>query len=60
MKEEHGCLLVSFDFENDVPIVLVGNRSKTVPGDVDIINAFQDQDAIDIYNKLTTVNEKGK
>ena len=60
MKEEHGCLLVSFDFENDVPIVLVGNRSKTVPGDVDIINTFQDQDAIDIYNKLTTVNEKGE
>ena len=60
MKEEHGCLLVSFDFENDAPIVLVGNRSKTVPGDVDIINAFQDQDAIDIYNKLTTVNEKGE
>ena len=60
MKEDHGCLLVSFDFENDVPIVLVGNRFKTVPGDVDIINAFQDQDAIDIYNKLTTVNKKGE
>ena len=60
MKEEHGCLLVSFDFENDVPIVLVGNRSKTLPRDVDITNAFQDQDAIDIYNKLTTVNEKGE
>ena len=60
MKEEHGCLLVSFDFKNGSPIVLVGNRSKTIPGDVEIINAFQDQDAIDIYNKLTTVNKKGE
>ena len=60
MKEEHGCLLVSFVFENDVPIVLVGNRSKTVPGDVDIINAFQGQDAIDIFKKLTVVNKKGE
>ena len=58
MKEEHGCLLVSFDFENDVPIVLVGNRSKTVPGDVDIINAFQDEEARALFDTLTTVNYK--
>lgn len=60
MKEEHGCLLVSFDFGPDEPIVLVGNKSKKVPGDVEIINAFQGQDAIDIYNKLTSIQKKGE
>ena len=60
MKEEHGCLLVSFDFGIDEPIVLVGNKSKKVPGDVEIINAFQGQEAIDLYNKLTVVQKKGE
>ena len=59
-KEKHGCLLVSFDFGIDEPIVLVGNNSKTAPDGVEIINAFQGQDAIDIYNKLTVVNKKGE
>ena len=61
MEEKHGCLLVSFDFEvGDVPTVLVGYKSKTRKDDVDIINAFQGQDAIDIFKKLTVVNKKGK
>lgn len=60
IKEKHGCLLVSFDFGNDEPIVLVGDKSKSAPGDVDIINAFQGQEAIDIYNKLTVVKKKGE
>ena len=60
MKEEHGCLLVSFDFGPDEPIVLVGNKSKTEPDGVEIINAFQGQEAIDIYNKLTVAQKKGK
>ena len=60
MKEEHGCLLVSFDFGPDESIVLVGNKSKTAPDGVEIINAFQGQDAIDIYNKLTSIQKKGE
>ena len=61
VKEEHGCLLVSFDFEaGDIPTVLVGYKSKTRKDDVDIINAFQGQEAIDIYNKLTVVDVKGE
>ena len=61
IKEKHGCLLVSFDFEVvDVPTVLVGYKSKTRKDDVDIINAFQGQEAIDIYNKLTVVDVKGE
>ena len=60
MKEEHGCLLVSFDFGHNEPIVLVGYKSKTRKDDVDIINAFQGKDAIDIFKKLTVVNKKGE
>ena len=61
VKEKHGCLLVSFNFEaGDVPTVLVGYKSKTRKDDVDIINAFQGQDAIDLYNKLTVVQKKGE
>ena len=61
IKEKHGCLLVSFDFEDgDVPTVLVGYKSKTRKDDVDIINAFQGRDAIDLYNKLTVVQKKGE
>ena len=59
-KEKHGCLLVSFDFGIDEPIVLVGNNSKTAPDGVEIINAFQGQEAIDIFKKLTVVNKKGE
>ena len=60
MKEEHGCLLVSFDFGHNEPIVLVGYKSETRKDDIDIINAFQGQDAIDIFKKLTVVNKKGE
>ena len=60
MKEKHGCLLVSFDFGHNEPIVLVGYKSETRKDDVDIINAFQGQDAIDIFKKLTVVNKKGE
>ena len=60
VKEEHGCLLVSFDFGHNEPIVLVGYKSETRKDDVDIINAFQGQDAIDIFKKLTVVNRKGE
>ena len=61
IKEKHGCLLVSFDLDaGDVPTVLVGYKSKTRKDDVDIINAFQGQDAIDIFKKLTVVNKKGE
>ncbi len=58
MKEKSGCLLVSFDFRNDVPVVIVGNKLQGQ--DVKVINAFQDQEAIDIIDKLTTVKKKGE
>jgi hypothetical protein len=57
MKDKSGCLLVSFDFGNDVPVVIVGEKLQGQ--DVKVINAFQDQEAIDIINKLTTMKKKG-
>ena len=49
-----GSFLVSFDFnDTDVPILLVGRKNK---GDaVEIVTAFQWEEAISIYEMLTTV-----
>lgn len=49
-----GSFLVSFDFNDngDVPILLVGRKKK---GDaVEIVNAFQGEEAVRIYKILTT------
>ena len=51
---------MSFDFGPDEPIVLVGNTPKKNLNDLEIINAFQGQEAIDIFNKLTVVDVKGE
>lgn len=51
------CLLVSVDFtQGENAGVLIVGRQKN--GKVDIVNAFQGQEAIDIYKKLITVNKK--
>ena len=51
------CLLVSVDFTQgeDTGVLIVGRQKKAK---VDVINAFQGQEAIDIYKKLITVNKK--
>lgn len=51
------CLLVSVDFTQgeDTGVLIVGRQKK---GKVDVINAFQGQEAIDIYKKLITVNKQ--
>ena len=48
-----GSVIVSWDFshEKDKGILLIGERKN---GHVDIINAFQGKEAMDIYKKLTT------
>lgn len=53
------CLLVSVDFTRgkDVGVLIVGRQKE---GKVDIVNAFQGQEAIDIYRKLITVKKKEK
>ena len=53
MADTHGALIVSWDFshDGDKHILLVGR--KTPRADVEVINAFQGQDAHDIYEILT-------
>ena len=52
------CLLVSVDFtkDEDTGVLIVGRQEKE--GKVNIVNAFQGQEAIDIYKKLITVKNK--
>ena len=51
-----GSVIVSYDNQsNDVPILIVGRKRKTQS--VDIINAFQGDDAVELYNRLTTVKK---
>lgn len=53
------CLLVSVDFTKGVDTgALIVGRQKN--GKVDIINAFQGQEAANIYRKLITINKKEK
>ena len=48
----HGAYIVSWDFTHgtDKAILLVGNK---VNGKMEVINGFQGQEAIDIYEKLS-------
>lgn len=49
-----GSLLVSFEFnDEDSPILLVGRKKKG--NAVEIVNAFQGEEAVSIYKMLTTV-----
>lgn len=56
--EVNECLLVSVDFTKgeDIGILIVGRQKNEK---VDIINAFQGQEAVDIYKKLITVKNGG-
>ena len=51
-------ILVSFARENpdSDPVLIVGRKRKNES--VEIINAFQSKEALDIYENLTTVNKK--
>lgn len=46
-------LLIGFDdFSNDDPILIIGRKSE---GDsINIINALQGEEALELYKKLTT------
>lgn len=50
-------IIVSVDFSNgkDVGVLIVGRQKN---GKVDIINAFQGEEAESLYTKLTTVKKK--
>lgn len=52
-----GAIIVSWDFSHgkDHDILLVGKQEN---GKVEVINAFLDEDAKNIYKRLTTVKKK--
>ena len=54
-----GAVIVSWDFshEKDKAILVVGR--KTPKHDVEVVNAFQGQEALDIYKKLMDVKSNG-
>lgn len=48
-------LLISYDnVSNDKPVLIVGRKGKR--GVLQIINAFQDEEAEELYKKLTIQN----
>ena len=49
-----GAFIVAWDFSNgaDNEVLLVGEKKE---GRIDIVNAFQGEEAIEIYNKLAVV-----
>ena len=52
-KKEIDVLLVSYDnVSNDKPVLIVGRKGKRET--VQIVNAFQDEEAEELYKKLTT------
>lgn len=50
-------LLIGFDRETPTsdPVLIVGRKRKNQS--VDIINAFQGDEAVELYNRLTTVKK---
>ena len=59
MENTSGAFIVSWSFEGgrDVGVLIVGKQKK--PGDVDIVNIFQGEEAYAIYEILSTV-QKGE
>lgn len=58
MNNTHGAYVVSWDFSHgkDVGVLIVGSQQN---GKMDIVNAFQGQEAYDIYEKLSTLQKAG-
>lgn len=56
MTKTSGAYVVSWDFThgNDVGVLIVGQQEKSK---MTIVNAFQGQEAFDIYMKLTNKKE---
>lgn len=54
-----GSVIVSWDFSHgmDTDVLIVGEQKN---GRIDIINAFQGEEARDLYMRLTTKKGKGK
>lgn len=58
MKQTSGSYIVSWCFEGgrDVGVLIVGKQIK--PGDIEIINGFQGEEAAQLLEKLETKKEE--
>ena len=57
MKNVSDTFLVSFDYTNgDIPVLIVGRRGKEL--EIDIVNAFNGDEAKELYQRLTGKEEK--
>lgn len=57
LKNKTDTILVGFDYTHgDIPVLIVGRKDK---GGIDIINAFKDDEAKELYQKLT-IKKKGE
>lgn len=57
MKHLSDVVLCSIDFEGDHGVLIVG-RQNLKTGSLDIVNAFQGEEAMELYTKLTTKPER--
>lgn len=58
--KKNDCILVSVDFSNDEDhsVMCVGRQEPGKP--LKVINAFQGEEAVELYKKLTTLKKKNK
>jgi hypothetical protein len=55
MEQTSGAYIVSWDFsDEDSGVLIVGKQTK---GTMEIVNAFQDEEAYELYKKLSTVKK---
>ena len=57
MKHLTDAVICSIDFEGDHGVLIVG-RQNLKTGSLDIVNAFQGEEAMELYTKLTTKPER--
>ena len=57
MKHLSDVVFCSIDFEGDHGVLIVG-RQNLKTGSLDIVNAFQGEEAMELYTKLTTKPER--
>lgn len=56
LKNKSDTFLVSFDYTHgDIPVLIVGKRGKEK--EIDVINAFQGDEARELYKRLTDKKE---
>lgn len=51
MEKKLESFLVCVDLTNDIPVLVVGTRTKN---GIDVVNAFRGEEAMELYQRLKT------